>query len=380
MIEARTIFFIESFNAIGGVERWMYYIAKHYGKRKDFIVLYRDGNKAQIREIAKHCRIKYYDDEKVVCENAIFCYHFSIIGNIEAKNYYHFIHGNIEAVKKIYPNMDMIAPPQITKQYSVSNITRDGYKNVYGIDTEVFYNILDIDEPRQLTDEENPFKDKSKLKLITASRLKDAIKGFDYMEAIAQELKKNNIPYTWVCFSDKPENVTDDNFIFLKPNLDILPYIKEADYLAQTSRDESYGYAIVEALMINVPVIVMDIPVLKELGIEDGKQGYVLPFDMSNLNVNKINNERPIVKDYKPPMDFDKWEEIFGKDINSEYEYNKEETDKMLDVKWIALARVRDDIDVKYRGEEVFIEDSSRIKMLLDHHQIIRKDKYKENI
>lgn len=92
--------------------------------------------------------------------------------------------------------------------------------------------------------------------------------------------------------------------------------------------------------------------------------------------INKINNERPAIKGYTPPMDFDKWEEILGEDINSEYEYNEEETEKMLDVKWIALARVRDDIDVKYNGEEVFIEDSSRIKMLLDHNLIIRKDKY----
>lgn len=375
MIEARTIFYIESFNSIGGVEQWMYYIAKHYGKRKDFIVLYRDGDKAQIKRIAKHCEVKYYNDEKVKCKNAIFCYHFSIIGNVEAENYYHFIHGNIKAVKEIYPNMEMISPPQITKRYSVSKITADGYKNVYGIDTEVFYNILDIDKPKKLTNKENPFYNKPGLKLITASRLKDAIKGFDYMEIIAQELKNANIPYTWVCFSDKPENVTDDNFVFLKPNLDITPYIQEADYLVQTSRDESYGYSPVLSLMLNVPIIMMDIPVLKELGIKDKEHGYILKFDMSNLEVNKINNKRPIIKDYMPPMDFDKWEEILGEDIESTYEYNEEEVDKMLDVKWIALARVKDDIGIKYNGEEVFIEDSSRIKMLLDHNLIIRKDK-----
>ena len=374
MIEARTIFFIESFNSIGGVEQWMYYIAKHYGKKKDFIVLYRDGDKNQIKRIAEHCRIKYYDGEIVKCENVVFCYHFSIIEKTKAKNYYHFIHGNIEAVKKIYPTMEMIAPPQITKQYSVSKITADGYKNVYGIDTEVFYNILDIDKPRKLTDEENPFKDKNKLKIITASRLKDAIKGFDYMEIIAKELTNKNIPFTWVCFSDKPTKEIDPNFIFLKPNLDITPYIKEADYLVQTSRDESYGYSIVQSLMLETPVIVTNIPVLKELGIKDSIHGYILDFDMNNLDVDKIYNKRPIIKDYQPPMNFDKWEEILGEDTNIKYEYNEDETNKMLDVKWIALARVKDDIDIKYNGEEVFIESSSRIKMLLDHNLIIRKE------
>lgn len=376
MIEARTVFYIRSLNCIGGVEQWMYYIGKHYGKRKDMVMIYDNGDKEQIIRLTNHCKAILYDGQKVKCENAIFSYHFDIIGNIEAKNYYHFIHGNIEAVKKIYPNMEMLPPPQITKQYSVSNITRDGYKKVYGIDTEVFYNIVDIDTPRKLTDEENPFYNKQGLKLITASRLLDEIKGFEYMEIIAKKLNEANIPFTWVCFSDKPTKAVDNNFVFLRPNLDITPYIKEADYLVQTSKDESYGYSIVESLMLNVPVIVTNIPVLKELGVEDGKQGYVLNFDMSNLDVNKINNERPIVKGYKPPMDFDKWEEILGPDVEEKYERNEEEVHKLIDLEWIALARVKDDEGVKYLGEEVFIEDSSRLRMLLTHGLIIRKDKY----
>jgi glycosyltransferase involved in cell wall biosynthesis len=373
MIEARTIFYITSFNEIGGVEQWMHYIAKKYGKKKDFIVLYRDGDKAQIERLAKLCRVRIYNDEKVKCENVVFCYHFEIIDNVEAKNYYHFIHGNIEAVKKIYPHMEMLPPPQINKQYSVSEITRQGYLNTYGIDTEVFYNIVVMDEPRKITDEENPFKDKKGLKLITASRLIDAIKGFDYMEIIATELRKANIPFTWVCFSDKPTKEIDDNFIFLKPNLDITPYIKEADYLVQTSRDESYGYSIVESLMLNVPVIVMDIPVLKELGVKD--QGYILNFDMSNLDVNKIYNEIPIVKDYQPPMDFDKWETIMGGDLETEYQYDEEYIKQLLNVEWVAKARVVDDDGVKFLGEVVNVASSSRIRQLVSHGLIERVGK-----
>jgi len=371
MIEAKTIFYIRSFNIIGGVEQWMYYIAKKFGKKKDFIVLYRDGDKKQLERLAKHCRVRLYDDEKVKCETAVFCYHFDIIDNVEAVNYYHFIHGNIEAVKKLYPFMELMSPPQITKQYSVSKITRDGYKKIYGIDTEVFYNILDIDKPVKKEVTNSP-----KLKLITASRLKDAIKGFDYMEEMARELQSKNIPYEWLCFSDKPEKEINGNFVFLKPNLDITPYIQDAHYLVQTSIDESYGYSIVESLMLDTPVIVMDIPVLKELGIKDGKHGYVVNFDMSNLDVNKIYNKIPVIKNYKPPMDFDKWEDILGEDLKEEYEYNEEETKKMIDLKWIALARVKDDNGIKYKGEEVFIEDSTRIRLLLDHNLIIRKDKY----
>lgn len=370
MIEAKTIFYIRSLNKIGGVEQWMYYIAKMFGKRKDFIVLYRDGDKKQLLRLAKHCRIQMYNDEKVKCDTAVFCYHFDIIGNIQAKEYYHFIHGNIEAVKKLYPQMEMISPPQITKRYSVSEITKDGYKAVYGIDTEVFYNILDIDKL-----EKKP-NNSGVLKLITASRLRDAIKGFDYMEQIVAELKAHGVPYQWLCFSDKPEKEMIGNYTFMKPDLDITPYIVDADYLVQTSRDESYGYSIVESLMLDTPVIVMDIPVLKELGVKDGEHGHILNFDMSNLDVEKIYRDKPVIKNYKPPMDIDKWDIILGKDIKNIYVYNEEETLKAIDVRWIALARVKDDEGVKFLGEEVVIEDSTRLRLLLDHNLIVRKENY----
>ena len=374
MIEAKTIFYIRSINIIGGVEQWMYYIAKMFGKRKDFIVLYRDGDKKQLLRLAKHCRIQMYNDEKVKCDTAVFCYNFDIIDKIEAKEYYHFIHGNIAAVKKLYPQIDMISPPQITKRYSVSEITKDGYKEVYGIDTEVFYNILDIDKIKKT------INNSGVLKLITASRLRDAIKGFDYMEEIVKELKTHGIPYQWLCFSDKPEKEIIGNYTFMRPNLDITPYIADADYLVQTSIDESYGYSIVESLMLDTPVIVMGIPVLKELGIKDGVHGYILNFDMSNLDVEKIYRDKPIIKNYIPPMDIDKWETILGKDIKDIYVYDEEETLKKINVRWIALARVKDDEGVKFDGEEVFIEDSTRLRLLLDHNLIIRKDKYEAKI
>ena len=367
---ARTIFYISNLNKIGGVEQWIYYIAKHYGHRKDFAVICDSGDKEQLRRLTKLCKVQYYNGEKIKCENAIFAYNFNIIDNVEAKNYYHFIHGNIKAVKKIYPNMDMMAAPQITKQYSVSKITAEGYKNVYGIDTEVFYNIVDIDKPKKLTDQENPFYNKKGLKLITASRLLDEIKGFEYMEIIARKLNEAKIPFTWLCFSDKPAKA-NDSFIFMKPDLDITPYIQEADYLVQTSKDESYGYSIVESLMLDVPVIVMNIPVLKELCVEDGKQGYVLNFDMNNLDIHKIANNKPIIKDYQPPMDFDKWEVILGEDTQG-YEYDEEYANEIINVRWKATARVKDDIGIKYADEEVFIADSSRIRMLVNRNLIRR--------
>lgn len=52
----------------------------------------------------------------------------------------------------------------------------------------------------------------------------------------------------------------------------------------------------------------------------------------------------------------------------------------MINVKWIALSRVKDDEGVKFKGEEVFIDCSTRLRLLLDRNLIVRKEKYKENI
>ena len=42
------VFYISHFNNIGGVEQWMYYIAKMYGDR-DITVLYKDGVNSERR-------------------------------------------------------------------------------------------------------------------------------------------------------------------------------------------------------------------------------------------------------------------------------------------------------------------------------------------
>ena len=96
--------------------------------------------------------------------------------------------------------------------------------------------------------------------------------------------------------------------------MNIVDYIANADYLVQLSDNEGYCYAVVEALTAGVPVIVTDCPVFKELGLEDGKNCYILPFDMQNVNVNKIYNNIPKFTYTQLP---DRWDEILVHAPNS---------------------------------------------------------------
>ena len=62
----------------------------------------------------------------------------------------------------------------------------------------------------------------------------------------------------------------------------------KADYLVQLSDSEGYSYSIVEALSVGTPVICTEFGVAKEQGVENGKTGFILPFDMSDIPVEEI--------------------------------------------------------------------------------------------
>ena len=68
-----------------------------------------------------------------------------------------------------------------------------------------------------------------------------------------------------------------------------------------------------EALELGVPVITTPIEVLEELGFQEGKDGYIVPFDMEKLDVERFK------KIPKPKFVWDneriqsKWVELLGK-------------------------------------------------------------------
>ena len=56
----------------------------------------------------------------------------------------------------------------------------------------------------------------------------------------------------------------------------------------QLSDSEGFGYSIVEALELGVPVITTPVTVLDEIGFKDGQDGYIVPFDMEDIEAEKF--------------------------------------------------------------------------------------------
>ena len=69
--------------------------------------------------------------------------------------------------------------------------------------------------------------------------------------------------------------------------MDIQPYIAKADYLVQLSNSEAWSYSILEALINGTACLVCPFPSAYEMGIEDWKNGYIIPFDMG-FDVHKL--------------------------------------------------------------------------------------------
>lgn len=277
----KNIIYFSDINKIGGIESWLYYISKIFGSKYDITVFYQTGDPKQILRLKKYVRCLKWKDEQIECEKAMFCYDLNIIDKINAKEYVQFLHGDYEALK-VKPNTH----PKINKYYAVSEVVKNSFEKLTGKKVEVIYNPIALDKPKKL------------LKLISATRLTKE-KGKHRIEKLAKILDENNINYLWTIFTDDTNAINNPNIIYIKPKLDISSYIVNNDYLVQLSDSEGYCYSAVEALSLGIPVIATDMPVLKEIGLENEKNGYILDFDLKNVDVNKIYNNIPKNFNYK---------------------------------------------------------------------------------
>ena len=239
-----------------------------------------------------------------------FNFNLDIIDNVEAKEYIQIAHGDYKAMG-IRPNLH----PKLTRYLGVSKQVCNTYKEVTGFDTELVYNPIEVPKPKKV------------LNLISATRLTKE-KGKDRMIKLANLLEQAGIPYIWTIFTDDVKVIDNPNIAYMKPRLDIIDYIANADVLVQLSDNEGYCYSVIESLCVGTPVLVTKCPVFNELGIEHGKNGWIVDFNMENVPIEEIYKGLPKFT-YKPKES--NWDKFLVKG-KSTY---KEEQEKMVKVKVI---------------------------------------------
>ena len=299
------IYYFAVISEIGGIETFLYQLTKKY-KDIDLTIVYKIGDPKQVESLRKYVRcIQYQDKMKFECKRAFFNFNTDIIDNVQAEDYYLVIHGDYETMIKQGQLHSAPIHPKITKFVAVSERACKGYTAVTGKKVELCYNPFTFEKPKKV------------LNLISATRLTRE-KGKNRMIKLASELDAAGIPYIWTIFTNDTNAIDNPNIIYMKPRLDIVNFIANADYLVQLSDNEGYCYSVVEALTAGVPVIVTPCPVFDEIGIKDGKNSYILPFDMNEIDVNKIYNKIP---KFEYTAKEDRWGELL---INEPNKWPKE--------------------------------------------------------
>jgi glycosyltransferase involved in cell wall biosynthesis len=276
------VFYIPHFNVIGGIETYMYELAKKYSKY-DITVVYSDGDYKQIARLSKYVRVIKYNGEKIKCKRLFIMYKCNL-DIFETEYIIQITHADYKA-QNLKPNKD----PRINEHYAVSKAVAKTYEEISGLETKVCYNPLSIDKPKKV------------LKLISATRLTKE-KGKDRMTILANALTKANIPFLWLVFTNDKNAIDNPNVIYMNPRLDIRDFIAGSDYLVQLSDTEAWSYSVLESLCLETPVIVTPIPCFEEMGIKSGVNGYVLPFNMKDIPINEIYNNIPEFT-FKAPKD-----------------------------------------------------------------------------
>ena len=315
MIQHANIFFVADINVIGGVETYLWELVKKY-QDYDIAVVYKTGNEQQINRLKQFCMVYQHTNQKIKCKVAIINYDVSIINFIEeGADIYQTIHGDYS--NKVY-SWKPLTHPRIKDYICITQYMMDTFTQITGkTNTILHYNPLTIDD-----------KNDDMLILVSATRL-TKIKGKDRMIALANALDNAGIKYIWYVFTNDVNAIQNPNVVYMKPRLDVRRWIKKADYLVQLSDTEALCYAMFEALFMNVPVICTPFPFLDEFNIKDGKNAWILDFDLSNMKhiVSNIMN--------KPKFEYKKFDDGYDEVLDHTPSHFKE--DKIMKVKVEAL-------------------------------------------
>lgn len=286
------IFYFDNINEIGGVESFFYYLVKA-NKDKDITIYYDTADDKQLKRLKEYVRVKKYKGEIIECEKAYFNYNPKIINNVKAKEYIMILHTN-------YINNKPHTHSKITKYIAVSKSVADSFYKHTGIKAKVIYNPIKLDKPKKV------------LKLVSATRLAKEKQKENYIK-FGEKLNREGIPYIWLIFTNDKEAIKNPNIIYMKPTLDIINYIANADYLVQLTEEdrEGYSYTINESLCLGTPIISTKQIIYEEMGIND-EYGFII--DINNIPANEIYNKKFNFK-YTPPMS--KWSEELGESKNT---------------------------------------------------------------
>jgi len=159
----------------------------------------------------------------------------------------------------------------------------------------------------------NVQKTKDIMLLVSAIRLPAPDKGDieKRMRTLADKLNAAEVPFIWLNFSDGGLQNPPKHFYNMGITFDMPSILKMATYSVLLSDHECWPYACLESLMAGTPVICTPFPSAFEMGVVDGVNGYVVPFDM-DFDVTKLLDVPKVKYDYDNEGLIRQWRDILG--------------------------------------------------------------------
>ena len=296
---SKCIFYFHTINSIGGVESWLYYLSQLY----DIEVYYKEGDLKQLQRLSTQCPIHKYKGGIIKCDKIFFNYNPDIIDSVEAKEYIGVVHTDYKK-SEFSPCLH----PKITKWVGVSQLVCNSFKEITGFECELIYNPVVINK-----------KCEKPLIIVCACRLTKE-KGKDNIITLANRLTEKGKPYLILVFTndkDKKHEINNPNIVYADTQLDIAPYFKIADWVFVPSKTEAFGYTPVEASILGISVLLMDLPIWEEIGYKDHENCLIID-NINEFNLDELWNTK-LEFTYKPPKS--NWNKYLPK--KTKYDPNK---------------------------------------------------------
>lgn len=309
-INHANIFYVRNIHKIGGVETFVYELAKKY-KDYDIAVVCKDVAPEQRKRLKKLCKVYVHTNQKINCKVIITNWDTSIFDyvNEDAKKYtvLHTDYSNPTEVLGLPKDR-----PDIT-YIGITESSKKAFEEITGITRTILCR-----NPYELEE------DKPILTLLSASRLTD-IKDGGRFYALANAIQELGINFIWyiVTTDEYKDNPVwkNKNVVHIPNRLDVGSLMRKADWYVQLSICEGDSYSLKEALYRQLPIVVCELPYFKEIGIKDGENALFYKPDNSNAY--------EIAEKMKTPLKFtfDKIEDGYNNILNKTKSYYEEERD-----------------------------------------------------
>ena len=297
---------------IGGIETWGLNLAKIFEDR-DITFVFSQADGIQLMEFARYANVIIDDgNREYECDVFISANYDGgavILDRIRAKKYYQTIHSDFEALKKVngWTNFELNLDPRFDRIISASETAQKGLKSGFGYESVVITNPLTKLEGKPLI-------------FLTLSRASEE-KGISRMVEMARRFEGSGKRFIWLVCSTL-ENTDRDvmsaiksvpEMVIVQPQFYSKYLMYAADYVVQLSDTEAYCYSVHEALATGVPVITTPFEQAKKI-VEHGKNGYIVDFDLHDLDVDTIFNKIPDNFIYEEKVS-PKWKEVLSGEL-----------------------------------------------------------------